>query len=224
MKAIPIDNLLGVDNRVINTVYWQSGDSPSSRLVCVLPGYSYPTEAPATFYLKLLFLDAGYDWLAVDYRYNENAAYAALSGSDKSDYFAREQKAIADFLSAQYTPDELILLGKSIGSAAVHQILNNLRLGSPAPKINVLLLTPIDSCYDMHLTIEKHSITVLSIIGDQDPFFPGYMDSSLKASAQVKTEIIENSGHIFQDKDSNLPRSIANIQRVVDIVTEYLQL
>jgi hypothetical protein len=55
MKFTRTQDLYGVDERFIETTYWQTGEKQSGKLAIVLPGYIYPPDAPATFFLKLAF-------------------------------------------------------------------------------------------------------------------------------------------------------------------------
>ena len=221
MKIIQIYDLFGYDNRKIIATYWQSGETKSSQLACVFPGYSYSTEAPVLFYLKLLFINSNYDWLSIDYRYNENKEFNILSEEDRMEYFNLEQEKIFQFIKTNYAPTEIVWIGKSLGSVSVKE---KFKKDTDTNNTNkIILLTPISECYSIANDIKKTNTETIVIIGDKDPFYESYINSDLSRLPNVKTNIIKDAGHIFENINEDIEKSINNIGKVISLIKDDLQ-
>lgn len=222
MKQLRKNDLFGVNGRPLSTPFWQSGDQPSAKLMCTFPGYSYPVEAPATFYQKVYFLESGYDWIGFDYRYNENGEYVSLADGEKRRYFREEQIKIGEYILDNFPVREIVLLGKSLGTRAIGEILKNTNMGALGDRLKIILLTPVDGAFDIVREIEKHGIRTLVVIGDKDPYYDRYAASELWASRFVRTGVIENAGHVFEEIGHDLEESILNLYKTIRFTDDFL--
>jgi len=224
MKKYKLDDLRGNNNRQINAVYWQVGDESSDTIVCTFPGLSYPTEAPITFYQKLFFFDLGLDWVAFDYRYNENEEFMSMTDLEKDNYFKQEQKIFAEYINKKFKDKKIILLGKSLGTFAISEIMNHLDISNFNGKIQIILQTPTDTSFDIVNFIERYKIYTLVIIGNKDgQFFSKYRDSDLFKSEYVITKEIDGAGHLFEDYTHDLEKSINNLYKPIKFIEEYIK-
>ena len=224
MKKYKLDDLVGYNNREINAVYWQVGDESSDTIVCTFPGLSYPSEAPITFYQKLFFFDLGLDWVAFDYRYNENEEFMSLPDSEKGNYLKKEQMIFAEYINNKFKDKKIIFLGKSLGTFVISEIMNQLDISNFKGKIKIILQTPTDTSFNIVKFIEKHKILTLVIIGNKDgQFYSKYLDSDLSKSEYVISKEIDGAGHLFEDYTHDLEKSINNLYKPIRFIEEYIK-
>ncbi|MFO7730503.1 MAG: hypothetical protein R6V86_07040 [Spirochaetia bacterium] len=180
MKFSRTKDLYGVDERFIETTYWQMAEKQSGKLAVVLPGYLYPPDAPATFFLKLAFMKHGWDYLTVDYRYNENDKFLALDDGGKAEYLKKDQAKIGEYIIDKYKKKKLCLIGKSLGTTGILNILTHTNLLSVFKSASFMLLTPTESQKEIIPILKKESRNLLYVIGDKDPYYEEEIIDSLK--------------------------------------------
>lgn len=220
MKFSRTKDLYGVDERFIETTYWQMSEKQSDKLAIVLPGYIYPPDAPATFFLKMAFLKHGWDYLTVDYRYNENDKFLALDESGKSEYLLKDQRAIGEYIIDKYKDMSLCLIGKSLGTTGILNIISHTKLLSAFKNVSFMLLTPTESQREIIPILKKENKCLLYVIGDKDPYYEKELIDTIKNEPRIKYKVIGNAGHVFEDKDNNLERSVENIKNLTAYVEE----
>ncbi|MCF7949686.1 MAG: hypothetical protein K9M94_13945 [Spirochaetia bacterium] len=218
MKFTRTKDLYGVDERSIETTYWQSGENQSDKLAVVLPGYIYPPDAPATFFLKLAFMKHGWDYLTVDYRYNENDKFLALDDKGKAEYLKSDQAKIGEYIIDKYKQMDLCLIGKSLGTTGILNILTHTNLLSVCKRATFMLLTPTESQKEILPILKEANRNLLYVIGDKDPYYEKGIIDSLTNEATINFKVIKNSGHVFEDKDNNLGKSVENIKDLTSFV------
>lgn len=223
MEILPIHDMTGIDSRPICATLWQAGKSPSSRLAVALPGYSYPVEAPVMFYLKLAFVKNGWDWLGIDYRYNENTAFLQLSQDDQEVYFEQEVGLIARYIVDKFTGRQLVTVAKSLGTSALHHMLTSTRVPEVFASLGHVILTPANRFEDLVTTIEKSRDPVIAAIGNDDPYYDESLMSRLQARNNTRTITVERSGHLFEDTGHDLEQSIKNLVPIVGSVEEAIR-
>ena len=223
MKFSRTKDLYGVDDRFIETTYWQSGEKQSDKLAVVLPGYLYPPDAPATFFLKLAFMKHGWDYLTVDYRYNENDKFLALDDAGEAEYLKSDQAMIGEYIIDKYKEKDLCLIGKSLGTTGILNILTHTNLLSVFKSASFMLLTPTESQKEILPILKKENRNLLYVIGDKDPYYEEEIINSLKNVATIKLKVVENSGHVFEDRDNNIVKSVENIKDLTSFVEENIE-
>ncbi len=220
MKFSRTKDLYGVDERFIETTYWQMNEKQSDKLAIVLPGYIYPPDAPATFFLKLAFMKHGWDYLTVDYRYNENDKFLALDDGGKAEYLKQDQAKIGEYIIDKYKNMSICLIGKSLGTTGILNILTHTKLLSAFKSVSFMLLTPTESQKEIIPILKKEKKNLLYVIGKKDPYYEEAIIDTLKNEVTIKYRLIKNAGHVFEDKDNNIEASVENIKNLTTYVEE----
>jgi len=83
-----------------------------------------------------------------------------------------------------------------------------------------MLLTPTESQKGIIPILKKENRNLLYVIGNEDPYYKKDTIDSLKNEATIRFKVIENSGHVFEDKDNNLGKSVENIKDITAFVEE----
>ncbi|MFW6209015.1 MAG: hypothetical protein ACOC7X_09950 [Spirochaetota bacterium] len=218
-----IRNLYGQDQRKIEATYWQATDTQSEKVAIVLPGYLYPPDAPATFYLKLLFMKYKWDYMTIDYRYNENEAFLNSADDEKMAYFKKDQEKLAEYIIENYKHKTVCLIGKSIGTTAIHSILESSNLLSEMEAISFILLTPTEVQGEIVKTVSAENKNLLFIIGDKDQYYSEDVLLDVQKKSTMKTKVIDNAGHLFEDQSDDITQSIENIKEITAFVEEQIQ-
>jgi len=86
-----------------------------------------------------------------------------------------------------------------------------------------MLLTPTESQKEILPILKKENRNLLYVIGDKDPYYEEEIINSLKNVATIKLKVVENSGHVFEDRDNNIVKSVENIKDLTSFVEENIE-
>jgi pimeloyl-ACP methyl ester carboxylesterase len=222
MRTIQINDLLGVGGRRIAATHWQGGKEPSADSAVLFPGLSYPAEGPMNFYLKLLFLQSGWDWWNIDYRYNEDRAYLGMNPREQAEYFDAEQELIGDYLAEHLDSRRLVLIGKSLGTIALDRLSLHDRLRHAAQVTGFVILTPTGILPGLLSRLAERNDRVLLAIGERDRFYDAGVVDKARRMPNLRTLVIPDAGHIFEDVGGDIEKSIENIATLTRFVRRAL--
>ena len=217
-----VKDLYGYNQRHIEATYWQAKDEPSEKVGIVLPGYLYPSDGPATFYLKLLFMKYNWDYLTIDYRYNENEEFLQSDDEAKKAYFEKEQGRIAQYIIDTYRQKTVCLIGKSIGTTAIHTMCTDTELLEAVENISFILLTPTEVQSELVKAVSGAKKNLLFFIGNKDQYYDEKVIHEVHKKRNIEYQIVPNAGHLFEDKDNDTGQSIENIKSITAFVEEHL--
>ena len=148
---IPIESPFGVT--IQNLLYTQ--ESPSTKLMTLLPGRGYTCERPALHYLRVLGLAQGYDVLEI--RYGFHLTQVDLMPENIPDVNQDGTKAVIAALEQGY--EEVCIVGKSLGTPIAALLSQSI----PLSKKSTILLTPIRDAAKM-----VGDVRTLAVIGTAD--------------------------------------------------------
>jgi pimeloyl-ACP methyl ester carboxylesterase len=221
MNVTPITDLRGAGDRPITGSRWQQGERPSGRTAVVLPGQSYPAEAPITFYTKLVFLSHGWDWWSIDYRYSENTAWCELSQEARGAYWREEFTRIGEYLRRTLQTEELVIVAKSLGTIALHHMLTETDLRSAAAKLGYAMLTPTGILGQLLSVAVEYNDPALLVIGSADTFYNEAVVNHAQSLPNVRTTVIPDAGHALE-KEGDIQQSIANLGLAASAIEDAL--
>ena len=222
MRSVNVSDLTGIDGRTIRTTRWTASDRSARRTAVLLPGFAYSAEAPLLFYLKLVCIKRGWDVLAVDYRYSEHDAFLAMPDYEKDAFLRREHRKIGEFLADTLDCDHLILIGKSLGTSALFTMLTETAIRSAAERVGCVLLTPSERQHELFDILVADGVPAVVAIGDEDQYYDQSSIGRLREACTVRVLVVENAGHLFEDADRDMGRSIDNVRDVTIFVEEAL--
>jgi len=189
------------------------------RLAVFYPGRGYTAMAPLFYYLAEGLEAAGWDVLALDYRYNEIADFQAASDEEKDRWFEADSMTLGrqlQNLAAGYT--QVVRVGKSLGTTMLFQ---QLQAGWVGATEDLVWLTParvVETLYETLPTLTQRSLVAY---GTADPFYDKTRADQASAWSRVTVVQLAGAGHSFEEP-GDVHGSMANLAFVVGAVLEFL--
>jgi hypothetical protein len=165
------------------------------HLAILLPGMGYSNTMPALYYARALMLARGADVLAVDYAYDLMPDFLAASHEEKLAWIRTDVTAALDAVEAVGDYEQITLIGKSAGTAAMGMIVPE------RPRLahaDLVWLTPAYLMAGVAEGIARCQNRAILVIGNQDPHFNG---AHVQAAWERGTEVI-----IVPDLDHGLEK------------------
>jgi len=178
----------------------------TDKIAVIYPGYRYGLEAPLFFYLEELLVQNGFDIIGLDYRYNENKEFIKADDDEKDKWFEYDCKAIgSEVFKAIGQYKEVLLIGKSLGTSA---ILNQINNSLVSEEYGIIWLTPGTSAHEIYKLLNVIRNRSLLISGTGDRYFNEKEINNIN-NDNVTIKKVENAGHLFEVED--VYKSIENI-------------
>ena len=191
VQPIAIKSYAGVT--IQNTLAGERG----KRLAVMLPGLGYSVEAPLFHYLIKIIWATGDDVLLVKYGFQ--VAQTDYTPLNQADITQESQQSITKALENGY--DELIIIGKSLGTPMASIFANHFSLTS-----KLILLTPIHNCHQL-----VENTPTLAVIGTKDV---RYEDGLAVDTDIVRWKVYDGLNHSLEaGKDV-----MASLQILPDII------
>lgn len=169
----------------------ETGDR--TKLAILLPGMRYDCDRPLLARTGGLLDTLGYDLIRFEFRFAEDPAFAAQEDSAQLALIEQECAEIADLPAALGAYQEVLLVGKSLGTLAMAAALARWK----TPLVRAIFLTPSLSGTALLGQMTQLSQESLVVIGDRDPSFqPAYMER-LQQLAQLRLVVIKGADHSF---------------------------
>ncbi|MDZ5473394.1 alpha/beta family hydrolase [Bacillus sp. 31A1R] len=188
----------------------------SSKVAVIFPGQGYTNQAPLLYYSTSLLVSEGYHVLHMNYQYHTEP-YTSFSDEEKKACIRyNAEKAFTEILS-QTDFSELLILGKSIGTASIASI-----LGKLTENTKVVWLTPLLTRDETFHAMMDWNGPSLSIIGDEDPIYRSERWKELEEKANYKTKLYSGADHSLDLKNKPV-ESIQLMEKVIQTIKEFLQ-
>jgi len=218
VKKVDKLELIDYKSKNIKNDYYTHEKKPTS-LIIVFPGYGYDSNSPLFFYLKELVYDLGYDFITIDYRYNENQEFLDLPESDKLKWLEYDSNIFYETIKQNTDYKQYFLLGKSLGTTAILNILQNEK---NREKETLILLTPAMSQAALIDIIKDFKTPVFFQIGDVDPYYSKKNIKFLKNNKNIELDILSDMGHAYETGD-DIYKSILNLITALKNIEKFLE-
>ncbi len=170
---------------------WFDENRAGQDMAVFLPGYSYCSEAPGFFFLKMSLLERGYVIYSVEYRYNENTSFIEKGDESQEGYIRDDMGQVGTILAKHDPASSLLIVGKSLGTLAQVYLNENISFR----KVRNLWLTPVLSIGRVYDAIGKADGNSLLLIGDRDSYFDREKFGSLLDSPLCR--VMKDTDHAF---------------------------
>ncbi|MCK4516442.1 MAG: hypothetical protein KAU31_14365 [Spirochaetaceae bacterium] len=204
-------DLYGHDSRSIyNRLYTHT--EPTSHLTVVIAGFAYTIESPYLFYSKHVPYMHGNDILAIDFEYSRNRAFLELSDQEKDAWFHTEVSAIANYLQQQKRYRHLSFIGKSLGTTAVFQLLQDedLRMRTTS----AVWITPGEKRSEIARLMLNDTLRSMVVYGAEDRYAKDAPVTQLRNRPNVDVLVIPGADHALETGD--LKTSIKYLSQYLD--------
>ena len=215
MYSVERLDILGYRNKPVPNTFLKQ-DEEKGEVAILLPGLEYTCQMPLLYYPARLLLYLGADVLEVEYAYNLNPDFQALSGSEQLEWLFSDAAAAYKAALAKRSYQKVVLVGKSIGTLAMGQILTT---QSKPQEVQAIWLTPLLRNENLRRQILECKMPSLFIIGTADPHHhPDYLDEIKKAGEVI---VIQNGDHSLEIK-GDINGSLKAMEEVINAIKSFL--
>ncbi len=200
---------------VPNTLYRQ--DQPAKHLGLVFPGFRHSADRAELYYAARILLEQGADVLRAEYTYYETD-YVKASDGEQYEWLAKDAAAVGNAGLGLRAYQTITLLGKSLGTLAMGQLLGDRRFQAAS----CIWFTPILTDERLVERIEEVKPRSLFIMGTADNYYKPDVLKELVEATQGRLTVIEGANHGLEIPAS-IPDSLAALNRIVKDLQEFLR-
>lgn len=202
------------------------------KLAIFLPGIGYTNDKPLMYYSRKLLYELGYEELCVEYHDLPGKVRGdkrmLLQAANMAYEQAKEKLAACDFTKYE----QIVLVGKSIGTYLAVKIAKEIGAGAIAekssagalmPKIKLVLYTPVEATFLPEIDaaeVGEVFADSIAFIGDNDPWSKLDEVKRLAVVRKVPLHLYKDCNHSLETGDC-----LANIEilgMVMRLTKEYL--
>ena len=189
------------------------------HVALVFPGYGYRATMPALYYPQRILATRGADVLVVEYAYDRCSGFPTLPERERHHWLMADVRAACDAGLAQRSYSRITLVGKSLGTAAMGDLL---RTDARMQGADCVWLTPLLRRERLRRQIIEAKPRSLFVVGTAD----GHYDSALLAEVERATKgqsvLVEGANHSLEIPD-DLARSLQALEQVVAALETFLR-
>lgn len=208
--------LTGFKGRSIYNRFY-THDTKADSLTVIFAGFAYTIEAPLLFYSKYAAYRHNSDVLVIDFEYSRHEKFLALDDGEKDEWFSFETQRIAEILTIS-NYKTFGFLGKSLGTGAIFQILQNRAVLERTEK--VVWLTPGTDNIPIRRFMGTAPFASLLVYGTADPYAAEPHLPGLKERPNVALLEIPDGDHILEGED--VLENLDILKMVVAKIDEFL--
>jgi hypothetical protein len=203
------------DEPVPNTFFQQ--DEPARKIAIVLPGVGYTCQMPLLYYPTRLLLSLGMDVLWVEYSYSRRSDYLSLPEAEQKQWLCADVTAACQAALAQRPYQQVLLMGKSLGTLAMSHLLATEARLAHSPMI---WLTPLLRNDKLRSQIQN-TPRGLVVIGTADhQYDPAYL-AEIQSKGNCEVVVVDGADHSIEVKD-NVWQSLQVIERVTRAIQTFV--
>ena len=193
-------------------------EQTARQLAIVLPGQGYTAHMPVLYYPTRLLVSRGADVLCVEYDYHRKPAFGKASSVERGRWLFADATAALEAGLAQRAYEQVVLVGKSLGTLAMgHLIATDARLAqSPC-----IWLTPLVRDETLRRQIAQVKPGSLFVIGTADSHYDPAGLAQVVEATRGQSLVIEGANHSLETGD-NVLESLHAMERVVQAVATFL--
>jgi len=206
----------GYRNELVpNTLIWQ--DKKAQQVAIMFPGIGYTCHMPLLYYSSKSLLAIGVDVLWVEYNYIRRPDYRMLSGAEQNRWLLEDVTAACQVALAQRSYRGITLIGKSLGTRAMAQLIAN---DATIPECRDIWLTPVlrDDKVREQIRSRQHALVV---IGTADSYYdPAYL-TGLQADTLSEVMVVEGADHNME-VEADFGHSLVILEKVTRAIQAFV--
>lgn len=216
MYSITSLAIAGYNGRPLANRFFRQ-DGESDWLALVLPGMGYTAAMPLLFYPTNLLLALGADVLQVQYDLDREPAYQQAAAQERRRWLSEDATAAYAIGRAQRAYRRLTLIGKSIGTLAMTDLLPQ----TPAAGTHCVWLTPLLTTPELRAAIAAHPRPSLYAIGTADPYYQPALLDELRLATNGEALVFEGADHGLM-LSGDIEGAIAIMGRLIAALRSFL--
>jgi hypothetical protein len=188
----------------------------ASTLAVVYPGLNYTCDMPLLYYPANLLLERGADVLQVKADYS-GAAFQALPGTERFQWAYADAAAALGAGRAQREYAQVVLIGKSIGTLALAQLIST----GAAEGAAVIWLTPLLHQPVIVEAALRHPGPALFAVGTGDRTYDTAALARIREATGAEAVFVEGGNHRLEI-EGDLYRSLKAMEEVLRGIERFL--
>jgi len=204
------------DEKVPNTFYQQAGEA--RQLAVIFPGRKYTCQMPLLYYPIRFLLAQGADVLCVDYEYGLRTDFGKLSESEQERWLLDDVTASARSALEQRAYQQITIIGKSLGTRAMGNLLAN---EAAFERARAIWLTPLFGMDKLRKQIKSCGQKSLFVIGTSDPHYNEKYLDDVREAMHHEVLIIDRADHCLEIEGDVL-KSLQALEQVMHAIKQFL--
>lgn len=191
----------------------------SERLAILLPGYGYTCDMPLFYYAENLLTDRAFDVLRVEYAYSQRDDFGDVREAETRAWLRADAVAAGRAGLAAGDYREVVLVGKSLGTLAIGECLDD--FANSGPTFRVVWLTPLLFDPGLSRQVARWAPPSLFVVGDDEP---AHQPGQLAAAAEItagRVIVVDRADHGL-DVPGDPVASAGELARIVRGMAEFL--
>jgi pimeloyl-ACP methyl ester carboxylesterase len=198
-------------------VWWEQPKA-AAELAIVLPGQWFGCAPPPTAYATLALQALGADVAWVNYGYDRDPGFERLDKAEQEERLFHDARAGVQTALARCARDRYVVVGKSFGTLAMAQLMEEGRLPADA---RMIWLTPMLRDRRVRAALEALDQPALLVIGDRDPHFDPTLMEPLSQRGTCQLLVLAGANHGLTVA-GDLPASVRVLERYLGALERFL--
>jgi len=190
----------------------------ASHLGIIFPGMGYTTQMPLLYYAPRVLLTEGADVMAVEQEYAREQGFLESSRKEQRAWVGADAVAAWKTVTSQQEYERMTLIGKSLGTWAMADLLE---IDPPAGRAEAIWLTPLLGENWVRQSIVQWGKRSLFVIGTADPRYEPSVLEELRRSTGGEVLAVKDADHSMEIP-GQVMESIQVLERVIKAVMEFL--
>jgi len=183
----------------------------------VFPGYGYRCYGPVIYYPSLVLLSLGADVLWVEYEYDKELEYMTVEPAERRLWRLSDANAAVRMALDRHPYERFTLVGKSIGTLVVGDLLSEERRLHSA---RAIWLTPLLHNEELRDQLERLSNQSLLVSGSADSAYDPEFALRLRKKPNVRLLLLEGADHSLEVPGDPL-QSLEALRRLTEQTVDF---
>ena len=208
-------DVAGYKNQKVPNMYF---DFNSDQIAIFLPGLGYSNDSPILYYTGSYLIQKEINILRVDYKYYECDNYLKSTKDEQKQWLIEDVNAMVETVLSGQNFKRIILIGKSLGTMALGEILLIKRNLKDA---EVIWLTPLLNDEELLQQILKINNRSLLIMGTNDSRYNEDILKKVLEKKNIESLIIDGANHQL-DIENNIFKSINEAKNILSKIISFV--
>ncbi len=204
------------DEPVPHTFFEQ--EEAAQHVAILLPGMGYTSHMPLLYYPARIMLGLGADVLSVEYAYNRRDDFLALKGDEQKRWLLTDVANSCHTVLNRRSYNEITIIGKSIGTRAMGQLLTT---EDQLRNATAIWLTPLLRSENLRAQIQQVRQRSLFVIGTADPQYNQTHLDEVRKATKGEMLVIEGADHSLEI-EGNVLQSLQAMERVIRAIQSFV--
>ena len=218
MVQISTLDLSGLKNQSVGGMFFRQ-ETPAQHLGIIFPGYGYTCDRALLHYPMQMLLDQGADVLQVNYAFTNKPGFWQGGDETRAIWFGADATVAMRAVLEQGAYKQFTLIGKSLGTLAVSQVMTIMKELADA---RVILFTPLLKNPRLVQQIIGFKGKTLLVVGTEDTLHASDTLKVIQTSREVEVIEVKDGNHAL-DIPGEVIHSLDRLMMVMQGVDRFLE-